>query len=828
MKKLLSTIIIIILIISGLGAAVTGLDSDFEKNSNVLSLNLEFSDIEIINYSKEYLEFNYANEGDYLMESGKPMIPKTMKTIELPFGITNIEVEFNPINMHTLDIDKEIRPSSASVPLNTQDLTGLNNIKDMGIYDSDTLYPSSWFDFSTGCGIDDNLNHVTYVSIQVYQYRYSPANNIIYKIDDAQITIKYNDPEINPFPLTDTYDLVIIAPSKFNDELDRLVQHKTDVGFATILKNTEEIYDEYNGIDKPEQIKYFIKDAIETWGIKYVLLVGGLNSVIYAKPRDDHNQGSKDWYVPVRYTNLYDDPAFPLADTVHDPGTICDLYYADIYKTGGLFDDWDSNGDGVIMSWGMPGYENDTNPDYYPDVFLSRLACRSKSEVNTLVDKIINYETTELDPSWFEKMLVISGDGFLDQIDWNIQWDTNEIPDGDYIIRAQSNNPEGEFGYTDEIYFTVDKSQASVVTFNHDDHLNPSLADGYPAPPIAEIVSISEDNILGNTDVNYEPAEGEAYLNWFYWWANVSYNDGVLIIRGKSYDPKPYGVFTDLHVWITNDEDEIVFEDWRNNSEMYYEGEWATGERLLNGRGGALYYMPDNIEREILWASNGGVTGPEDVINAINEGCGFLFVSGHGSPNSWGDQFPGIPGNRAGGSFTGLQVTTLRPWAPYFSFPLFPMDTLNNGEKLPIAVVGGCHNSQFNVSMIMGLLDAMYLLIPGFREFSMWCHGQPVPETFDWRLLVNPNGGAIASMGNTGLGYGVPHKDGNTGGGDAWITIEFFKQYGEGYDILGEAYTQTLISYLNTFNMEDLPAGHPKTIQQWVLLGDPTLKIGGY
>ena len=39
---------------------------------------------------------------------------------------------------------------------------------------------------------------------------------------------------------------------------------------------------------------------------------------------------------------------------------------------------------------------------------------------------------------------------------------------------------------------------------------------------------------------------------------------------------------------------------------------------------------------------------------------------------------------------------------------------------------------------------------------------------------------------------------------------------------------RTITSYLNSFDMENLPAGHPKTIQQWALLGDPTLKIGGY
>jgi hypothetical protein len=44
--------------------------------------------------------------------------------------------------------------------------------------------------------------------------------------------------------------------------------------------------------------------------------------------------------------------------------------------------------------------------------------------------------------------------------------------------------------------------------------------------------------------------------------------------------------------------------------------------------------------------------------------------------------------------------------------------------------------------------------------------------------------------------------------------------------VLGDAYAQTLISYINTFDMgED---DHIKSLQQWVLLGDPTLMIGGY
>ncbi|MCX6671351.1 MAG: C25 family cysteine peptidase, partial [Euryarchaeota archaeon] len=487
---------------------------------------------------------------------------------------------------------------------------------------------------------------------------------------------------------------------------------------------------------------------------------------------------------------------------------------------------WDPNSDGVFAAWGKPGVENDTGIDMYPDVALGRLACVSVTEVRTVVKKIITYETTTYGLEWFKKMTVISGDGFLDQKDLNIQWDTNALPTGIYTIYAQSSNPSAEYGPIETINITVDKTKETNLTFNHDDNLR---IHSYPGLPMAEIVTVTEGNILGNTDYTYTPGENEAYCNEFYFWANMSYLSGVLTIRGKSYDPKPYGILSSIHVWIKNSADALVFEDWRNNTEMYYEGEDATGEQALLGRGGALYYMPADFQRNIIWASNGLFKGEQDVIDAWTEGAGFMFISGHGSPNVWADHYPGVPGNRAYGSITGLEVCTIRPYPPFFTLPLYPMDTIRNEEKLPIAVIGGCHNSMFNVSMVYGFLDGMIYLLPNFPKLSMWCYGTLVPETFSWRLVRNPHGGAIATMGNTGLGYGMPGIDLTTGGGDSWITIEFFKQYGtEGLDVLGQAYQQTLTNYVNTFDMTDLASGHPKSVQQWVLLGDPSLKIGGY
>jgi hypothetical protein len=780
--------------------------------------------------SEGYLLIELNGTSTYQTTAGQPQLPKIVRTIELPFGATDIHVSLTPTGVTTQHIDKEIRPAQQMLPIadDTDSIPVSATPKDAAVYAMNTPYPETWFTSSIGVGLNKNNEHVTFIAVHYYPIRYIPATGTLEIASDADLLVTYTTPVHNPFPVKSEYNLIIIAPKTFEKALQPLIEHKNSYGVQTMLKTTEDIYTEFNGVDKPEQIKYFIKYALETYGVQYILLVGGLKNVVFAKPRDNANEGTRGWYLPVRYTNLYDNPKFPLnAESVlHDPGVLSDLYFADIYEEGGNFSTWDPNGDGIFAAWGKPGVENDTGIDMYPDVSLGRLACTSVAEVRTVVKKIITYETTTYGSEWFKKMTVISGDGFLDQEDLDIQWDTNGLPTGEYTIYAQSSNPSAAYGPIETINITVDKTQATNLTFNQDDNLR---IHSYPGLPMAEIVTVSEGNLLGNTDFTYTPTEKEAYCNEFYFWANMSYLSGVLTIRGKTYDPEPYGNLSSIHVWIKNSEDAIVFEDWRNNSEMYYEGEYTTGEVPLLGRGGALYYMPEEFQRSILWASNGLFTGQQDVIDAWDEGAGFMFISGHGSPNVWADHYPGVPGNRKYGSITGLSVTTLRPWAPFYEFPLFPMDTLRNEEKLPIAVVGGCHNSDFNVSMIPGLIEGLIYVFPNFPTLNLWCSGQPVPETFSWRLIRNPHGGAIATMGNTGLGYGMPGIDLTTGGGDGWITIEFFKQYGtEGLHVLGQAYQQTLTSYINTFDMTDLAAGHPKSVQQWVLLGDPSLQIGGY
>ena len=146
---------------------------------------------------------------------------------------------------------------------------------------------------------------------------------------------------------------------------------------------------------------------------------------------------------------------------------------------------------------------------------------------------------------------------------------------------------------------------------------------------------------------------------------------------------------------------------------------------------------------------------------------------------------------------------------------------LFNKFKQPVCLVSGCHNSQFDV----GLHNLLK------NPWDAYAHGTWVPECWSWYLTSKPNGGSIATIGTTGLcWFGAEYN----GGGTDWLNVEFFAGYSLGYRNIGDLWYLSLIHYLYNFPINwDSPAGSDscidaKTLQQWTLFGDPSLKIGGY
>jgi len=634
-KKILIVGLTLMILLPSSISALSKLEDNSSYTQKSINITKLFSQVSFENYEDE-LVFR-VNECNFnVMRPGYPVIPSLILIYELPFGSIIDSIDYLHGAVQEIPVMGILARDGGS-PIDSI-------FQSMNRYTSTQyeleMYPEDWVSYHVGGGIMGD-DHKTFFILRIYPARYDSIENTIHFIDQIDINIIYHEPKQPLLSDIDVYDLLIIAPNKFIPDLQPLVDHKLSKELKTKIIDIDEIYDRmfWEGSDPAEKIKYFIKTAIEEWGISHVLLVGGR--------KGQTNQ----WFIPIRYSQVVppDEQEYP------EKSFISDLYFADIYDSKGNFSSWDSNNDGQFSVWNETYKEN---MDLYPDVYLGRLPCRNTYDVKTMVKKIMKYEQTKADDSWFKNLVLVAGDSYV-------------------------NNGE----------------------------------------------DFNEGEIISEEAINLMPG------------------------------------FTPLKV----------------------------------------YSSIDDINRKT-------------VNNAMNQGAGFAYFCGHGSSASWSTHFPPAIDDRDNWT-TGYKVED--------------MIFLNNNEKLPITVVGGCHNGQYDIaipnSIIQGIKESGLKYFLGRFFFDGW-----IPKCWAWWLTSTADGGAIATIANTGLGtHGEEDSDHN---GiidylevlDGWMELRFLELYGiEHQDDLGENHGQTMTEYLHLFigNNEKMDT---KMVQQWQLFGDPSLRIGGY
>jgi len=116
--------------------------------------------------------------------------------------------------------------------------------------------------------------------------------------------------------------------------------------------------------------------------------------------------------------------------------------------------------------------------------------------------------------------------------------------------------------------------------------------------------------------------------------------------------------------------------------------------------------------------------------------------------------------------------------------------------------------------------------------FAKW---EWIPRSFSEHFLKAKNGGSIAIIGNTGLGW-ESYDEACVTDLTGWIETHFFEVYANSDEInqtLGKIHGQTISDYITVFTPNyggenNLNTKDRKTVEQWILFGDPSLKIGGY
>jgi hypothetical protein len=213
------------------------------------------------------------------------------------------------------------------------------------------------------------------------------------------------DPAPAPSLEGSVVEYLIVTVDSLAASYQRLADWKTAKGVPTVIRTLEWIHaNNRRGVDIQETLRFFIKDAYEKWGVKWVLLGGDTQDIPTRYCYNTYYYGGR--YIPV------------------------DLYYA------GLDGSWNADHDDV---WGE-SYSSGTpdNADLYAEVIVGRLPTSSTTDVDILVDKIINY-TTPVDPSYTDKMMWLAE--VLFPYPWNPgqDIDVNGADTAEYVIQV---NPE--------------------------------------------------------------------------------------------------------------------------------------------------------------------------------------------------------------------------------------------------------------------------------------------------------------------------------------------------------------------------------------------------
>lgn len=174
-----------------------------------------------------------------------------------------------------------------------------------------------------------------------------------------------------------TNRLLVIAPNLFHPALRAFVAHKQKL-LPTELRSLEDSLQTSTGVDDPEKLKRFLYEEWRRPGLRYALLVGDVD------------------VLPVRFMVL--DRVTPAAfDYAFYPS---DLYYGDLAKPDGSFDDWNARKDSFHSNYfgEVRGEKNKQDPinydevDYRPEIAVGRWPVSTVAEVGVVAAKTVTYE----------------------------------------------------------------------------------------------------------------------------------------------------------------------------------------------------------------------------------------------------------------------------------------------------------------------------------------------------------------------------------------------------------------------------------------------------
>mgnify|MGYP000408302060 CR=1 FL=1 len=202
----------------------------------------------------------------------------------------------------------------------------------------------------------------------------------------------------NPTPTPEgvPFEYLIITTDALAASWTPMAAWKTRSGTPAAIQTVEWIYENYpQGIDAPEKIRLFLRDAYDYWGARWVLM-GGDPSI-----------------VPIRYAHSW-------AFNPRSGGTdvSCDYYYAC------LDGDWNANGNAAFGegTFGQTNRIHDQT-DLIPELMVGRVSARTPSDVTAYWSKLQRYVTNPRRDSYLKDVVTMG------EVLFHREWQLGECDD---------------------------------------------------------------------------------------------------------------------------------------------------------------------------------------------------------------------------------------------------------------------------------------------------------------------------------------------------------------------------------------------------------------
>ena len=404
-------------------SSLNGLETTFSYNA----IETELVETEFGNFSRIILSDAVASG-----EIGSPSLPVTKKLIAVPFGA---KPSVKLVNYTTSDYKlsdygiERVYPQQPSYSKDTK-------VEDVVFQYNEKAYKTRSFADAPSVRVEllGTMRGMQIASLQVSPVSYNPGNNTLRVYNDINVEIDFEGADLEK-----TESMLVDSYSPYFD-----VVYKQMFNSRTVADVFDEHPDMYRmPVYMTVVANKMFEEALQPWlawktqkgfhiDIKYVESTTS-PSIIKTYVKEQYDAVRPSFLVIVGDKNL----VAPSLEKGEQTSKVTDLYYACV------------------------------DEDYFPDVYYSRMSCETVEELESLVEKVLQYEQyTMPDPSYLSDALFIAG---VDEW-WNSKVGTPAVNYATNFFFNQSNGMRTVHKYTSEYSGCYDNINKGVGFVNYTAH----------------------------------------------------------------------------------------------------------------------------------------------------------------------------------------------------------------------------------------------------------------------------------------------------------------------------------------------------------------------